>query len=377
MSNFKSSLINDSATARLGQPGGFAKLDENGLVTLDQLNPGISSGWVEATRSTNPMNPFASIPAKLNDNGNPYVWRFSSNGPVSLDGSTVISVTTQDRIWYHISSDTWFHEKQPPSFSGASLANAGYPGLVPLAQQVDGFRVLHGNGQFLFPHQFANTYPAPFVNVIYVGQGLLAKQGEIYELSAEAGDRNGIRITPYTDWADVDLITAQSFSGNTWAVIGQPTSGKQECFVVPDYDAFVWEFKTSSFSGSIDNQYGLPVYDSTSAFNLLLRNAAVERREVNEAEFLFPSAPATQHLINPNSFNVSIVLPQDGAYPGLTFTIINNISSLNSLEIYSEQIGPEYFLFSLLPAQSLEVQRDSLLWFVKHMSNTSYIPNYE
>lgn len=260
MSNFKSSLINDLATARLGQPGGFAKLDENGLVTSDQLPAGSGGGslsWVEGTWATNAMNPFASIPDKLDSNSNPYVWRFSNSGAVSLDGTSVIAVTTHDRIWYHISSDTWFHEKQPPSFSGASLANAGYPGLVPLAQQSDGFRSLHGNGQFLFPHQFANTYPAPYINVIYVGQGLLAKQGEIYELSAEAGDRNGIRITPYTDWADVDLITAQSFSGNAWTVVGQPTSGKQECFVVPDYDMFVWEFKTSLINHSATDLQGV------------------------------------------------------------------------------------------------------------------------
>lgn len=37
MSNFKSSLINDLAVARLGKPGGFAELGSDGKVKLEQL----------------------------------------------------------------------------------------------------------------------------------------------------------------------------------------------------------------------------------------------------------------------------------------------------------------------------------------------------
>jgi hypothetical protein len=204
--------------------------------------PGTS--WVEAERGINSNNPFSSILPKVDGSGSPYVWRFNASGPVALDNTTIIGVrANRDRLWYHPSNDTWFHEKDPLTFQGANFTNAGTEGILPLPQQNDVYRSMTGGGSWLFPYQMADTYPAPYINEIHMGQGCVIKDEEIYELVAD-GDRCGVRLIPDSSWAIAPTITAKTYNSNVWTVVGQPTSGTHECFVYANYSNFTWEFRS-------------------------------------------------------------------------------------------------------------------------------------
>lgn len=249
------SLWQSSQSFTAGEAGfNFAEQATNWTQITTAGLPGTS--WVEAERGINSSNPFSSILPKVDGSGSPYVWRFNAGGPVALDNTTIIGVkANRDRLWYHPSNDTWFHEKDPLTFQGANFTNAGTEGILPVPQQNDVYRSITGGGNWLFPFQMADTYPAPYVNEIHMGQGCVIKDGEIYELVAD-GDRSGVRLIPETTWASAPVITGKTYNSNIWTVTGQPTSGTHECFVYANYDTFTWEFRTRTSNSNSDNYIG-------------------------------------------------------------------------------------------------------------------------
>ena len=133
--------------------------------------PGTS--WVEAERGINSNNPFSSILPKVDGSGSPYVWRFSASGPVALDNTTVVGVrANRDRLWYHPSNDTWFHEKDPSTFQGANGTIGGAGGTVPPPAATDNLKFLRGDATWQTINSFNSFKPwinitsSPFTSII-------------------------------------------------------------------------------------------------------------------------------------------------------------------------------------------------------------------
>jgi hypothetical protein len=310
--------------------------------------------WVDGgNRSANGMNPFASIPPHLDGNGNPYTFGFNNFGPISLDGTTVISVTPKDRIWWIPSTNSWYVNDQPPLYVGANANDVSISGLVPSAQVGERLRVLHADGQWKFPFHFEETYAGGFVNEIRTGQGVILKAGEIVKLNADQGDKGLVLAMPQSTWATAPTVTAITVNSQAWTVTGQPTTGSEPCFVYPNFTTFTWEFRKVVGSASANN-WGI-----TGNTGL---TTGTDYLGTNDAVRLDFRTNATNRMSISATGNVGI----GTTTPNVPLQFANNVLSRKIVFFQSGNNDHEFFGFGMNPSmlkQQVDASSSSFGWF--------------